>query len=324
MTDSVTTDAESTPAPSASDGLVSSIGAPVILALLVVYVVWGSTYLAIRYVVATMPPYLSAAVRFTVAGLVLYPWAIRRGGAEQRRADRPTRRHWLSALIIGGMLLAFGNGTVSVAERSVPSGTAALLVGMVPLWMALFGRLQYKERLTPVAVVGLLVGFGGVALLVGGGSGHLKASGVALLVVATLAWAVGSLYARGAPMPARPLVGTAMEMIAGGAVCIIMGAATGEFSRIHLDKFRASSWIGLAYLIVFGSLFAYSAYTWLLRNAPTPLVSTYAYVNPAVAVFLGWLIASEQLTAHTAIAAAVIVVGVALIVSGPWMSRRRA
>ncbi|MDQ1539955.1 MAG: hypothetical protein QOH29_681, partial [Actinomycetota bacterium] len=165
MTDSVTTDAESTPAPSASDGLVSSIGAPVLLALLVVYVVWGSTYLAIRYVVATMPPYLSAAARFTVAGLVLYPWAIRRGGGEQRLADKPTRRHWLSALIIGGMLLAFGNGTVSVAERSVPSGTAALLVGMMPLWMALFGRLQYKERLTPVAVVGLLVGFGGVALL---------------------------------------------------------------------------------------------------------------------------------------------------------------
>ena len=324
MTDSMTTDADSTPAPSSSRGSVSSVGAPVVLALLVVYVVWGSTYLAIRYVVATMPPFLSAAVRFTVAGLVLYPWAIRRGGAEQRRSDKPTRRHWLSALIIGGMLLAFGNGTVSVAERSVPSGTAALLVGMVPLWMALFGRLQYKERLTPVAVIGLLVGFGGVALLVGGGSGQLKASGVALLVGATLAWALGSLYARGAPMPARPLVGTAMEMIAGGAVCVVMGAATGEFSRIHLDKFRASSWIGLAYLIVFGSLFAYSAYTWLLRNAPTPLVSTYAYVNPAVAVFLGWLIASEQLTARTAVAAAVIVVGVALIVSGPWVHRRRA
>jgi drug/metabolite transporter (DMT)-like permease len=324
MTDSMTTDADSTPAPSSSRGSASSVGAPVVLALLVVYVVWGSTYLAIRYVVATMPPFLSAAVRFTVAGLVLYPWAIRRGGAEQRRSDKPTRRHWLSALIIGGMLLAFGNGTVSVAERSVPSGTAALLVGMVPLWMALFGRLQYKERLTPVAVIGLLVGFGGVALLVGGGSGQLKASGVALLVGATLAWALGSLYARGAPMPARPLVGTAMEMIAGGAVCVVMGAATGEFSRIHLDKFRASSWIGLAYLIVFGSLFAYSAYTWLLRNAPTPLVSTYAYVNPAVAVFLGWLIASEQLTARTAVAAAVIVVGVALIVSGPWVHRRRA
>jgi drug/metabolite transporter (DMT)-like permease len=324
MTDSMTTDADSTPAPSSSRGSVSSVGAPVVLALLLVYVVWGSTYLAIRYVVATMPPFLSAAVRFTVAGLVLYPWAIRRGGAEQRRSDKPTRRHWLSALIIGGMLLAFGNGTVSVAERSVPSGTAALLVGMVPLWMALFGRLHYKERLTPVAVIGLLVGFGGVALLVGGGSGQLKASGVALLVGATLAWALGSLYARGAPMPARPLVGTAMEMIAGGAVCVVMGAATGEFSRIHLDKFRASSWIGLAYLIVFGSWFAYSAYTWLLRNAPTPLVSTYAYVNPAVAVFLGWLIASEQLTARTAVAAAVIVVGVALIVSGPWVHRRRA
>ncbi|MDQ1486508.1 MAG: hypothetical protein QOJ62_2201 [Actinomycetota bacterium] len=305
-----------------------SPAARVAIALVTVYVLWGSTYLGIHYVVASMPPFLSASIRFVVAGALLYPFAIRRGSSQLRATDRPTRRHWRSALIIGGMLLAFGNGGVSAAERYVPSGTAALLVAMVPLWMALFGRLRYRERLRTVAVVGLLIGFGGVALLVSGSkngsgsghAGHLNASGFGWLVFATLAWSSGSLYARKAPMPVRPLVGTAMEMLAGGAVCVVIAGVLGEFSRVDFQHVHASSWIGLGYLVVFGSLVAYSAYTWLLRNAPTPLVSTYAYVNPAVAVLLGWLIADEQLTTRTVAAAAVIVVGVALIVSAP---RRR-
>lgn len=302
-----------------------SPAARVAVALVTVYVLWGSTYLAIHYVVASVPPFLSASIRFVVAGALLYPFAIRRGSAQLRATDRPTLRHWRSALIIGGMLLALGNGGVSAAERYVPSGIAALLVAMVPLWMALFGRLRYRERLRTVAVVGLLVGFGGVALLVsgsksgssGGHAGHLNAAGFGWLLFATLAWSSGSLYARRAPTPVRPLLGTAMEMLAGGAVCAVIAAALGEFSRVDLRQVHASSWIGLGYLVVFGSLLAYSAYTWLLRNAPTPLVSTYAYVNPAVAVLLGWLIADERLTMRTVAAAAVIVVGVALIVSAP-------
>lgn len=286
------------------------------------YVVWGSTYLGIRYVVESLPPFVSAGVRFVVAGALLYPFAIRRGTPEERAVDRPSARHWLSALIIGGVLLCFGNGVVAYAEKTVPSGLAALLVAMVPLWMALFARVVYRERLTWPAVVGLLVGFGGVALLAAGGGGPLRVSALLTLIGATVMWSAGSLYARSAPMPRRPLLGTAMEMLAGGAVCLVFGAALGEFGEVHLRAVHASSWVGLAYLIVFGSLIAYSSYTWLLRNAPTPLVSTYAYVNPAVAVFLGWLIGGEQLRARTIVAAAVIVVGVALIVSAPRIAQR--
>ena len=299
-----------------------SAGAGVVGALMVVYVVWGSTYLGIRYVVESLPPFLSAGVRFVVAGALLYPFAIRRGTPEERAVDRPTAVHWRSALLIGAMLLCLGNGGVSYAERSVPSGLAALLVGMVPLWMALFGRIVYRERLTPWAVAGLCVGFGGVALLAIGGGGQLRPSGLVVIVGATIMWSAGSLYARAAPMPRRPLVGTAMEMLAGGAACIVLGAALGEFGQVRLRGVHASSWIGLAYLIVFGSLIAYSAYTWLLRNAPTPLVTTYAYVNPAVAVFVGWLIGGEQLHGRTIVAATVIVAGVALIVSGPRLAQR--
>jgi len=295
-------------------------------ALAIVYVVWGSTYLAIRYVVASLPPYLSAGVRFLVAGALLLPFALRRGTPAERAADRPTMRHWLSALVIGGLLLAVGNGGVSAAEQHVPSGTAALLVGMVPLWMALFGWLAFRERLTPWAIAGLLIGFGGVALLAvgsGGRGGAVSASGLVTLIIATVAWSGGSLFARTAAMPARPLVGTAMEMLAGGLVCFVIGSVAGEWPEVHLGSAHASAWFGLAYLIVLGSLVAFSAYAWLLRNAPTPVVATYAYVNPAVAVFLGWLIGGEHLYPRTIGAAAIIIAGVALIVSGPRIVRRR-
>ncbi|MGH8890481.1 MAG: EamA family transporter [Acidothermaceae bacterium] len=304
----------------------AGLGAATIGALVVVYVVWGSTYLGIRYVVASLPPYLSAGVRFLVAGALLFPFALRRGTPAERAADRPTGRQWLSALIIGGLLLAVGNGGVSAAEQHVASGTAALLVGMVPLWMALFGWLRFREQLTGWAVAGLLVGFGGVALLATGSGGHraaVTAGGLVTLIVATIAWSGGSLFARSAPMPARPLVGTAMEMLAGGAMCLVIGTIVGEWPKVHLGSAHASAWLGLAYLIVFGSLVAYSAYTWLLRHAPTPVVATYAYVNPAVAVFLGWLIGGEHIYPRTIGAAAIVIAGVALIVSGPRLVRRR-
>ncbi len=303
---------------------VSRLTPSAIVALAIVYVVWGSTYLAIRYVVASLPPYISAGARFLIAGVVLYPIALYGSGRPQRVADRPTARHWRSALVIGGLLLAIGNGGVSEAEQHVASGTAALLVGMVPLWMAIFGWLFFRERVTAWAVVGLLVGFSGVAMLAGGEhSGGVSASGLLTLVVATLAWSGGSIFARSAPMPARPLLGTAMEMIAGGAACLVVGSVLGEWADVRLSRAHASAWIGLAYLIVFGSIVAYSAYTWLLRSVSTPIVSTYAYVNPAVAVLLGWLVAGEQITGRTLAAAAVIIAGVALIVSGPRLAGRR-
>ncbi|MGH2723389.1 MAG: drug/metabolite exporter YedA [Actinomycetota bacterium] len=282
-------------------------------ALAAVYVVWGSTYLAIRVAVETLPPLLMASVRFLIAGGILYAWAISRG---ERGGDRPTASQWRAAAIIGTPLLLGGNGAVVLAEQTVPSGIAALLVATVPLWMVVLARVVLGERVTWRESLGIAVGFGGIVLLVspttGGGFDPL---GVGLLLFASLSWAAGSLYARRAPMPSRPLVGTAMQMLAGGAALGIAGIAAGEVADVDLARASMASLLGLGYLIVFGSLVGFTAYVWLLRVTRTSLVSTYAYVNPVVAVLLGWAVVSEPLTIRTLVAGGVIVIGVALIVS---------
>ena len=283
------------------------------LALGAVYVIWGSTYLAIREAVLTLPPLLMASVRFLVAGALLYVWAIRRG---HREGDRPGWPEWRSAFVVGSLLLLVGNGGVVLAERSVPSGVAALVIATIPVWMAMIDRVFSGQRLVPQAIGGLALGFGGLAVLVGGtGSGKLDLVGMVILLTAALGWAIGSMYSRGARLPARPLVATAMEMLAGGTALAFAGAVHGEFGRIHPERFSTASLLGLAYLIVFGSWVAFSAYIWLLRTAPISLVSTYAYVNPVVAVFLGWAFLSERITPRTMVAGAVIVAAVALILS---------
>jgi drug/metabolite transporter (DMT)-like permease len=282
-------------------------------ALVSVWAFWGGTYLAIRVVVRTMPPFLSASIRFLVAGALLYAFAIRRG---DRDGDRPGRAQWLAATVIGGSLLLGGNGLVMWAEQTVPSGIAALIIASVPLWMALLDRLVFGKRLSWLAVLGLAVGFGGLVLLVNpAGGGRIDPAGAAALVVASLSWAAGSLYARHAPLPKRPLVGTGMEMLAGGMLLAFVGAARGEFAQLDSAAVSLESVLGLGYLIVFGSLVAFAAYVWLLRVTRTTLVSTYAYVNPVVAVFLGWAVLAEPITAGTLVAGAIIVVAVALIVS---------
>jgi drug/metabolite transporter (DMT)-like permease len=282
-------------------------------ALLSVWAFWGGTYLAIRVVVRTMPPFLSASIRFLVAGALLYTFAVRRG---DREGDRPGRIQWLAAAVIGGSLLVGGNGLVMWAEQTVPSGIAALIIASVPLWMALLDRVVFGKRLSWLAVLGLAVGFGGLVLLVNPtGGGRIDPAGAAALVVASLSWASGSLYARHAPLPKRPLVGTGMEMLAGGVLLALVGAARGEFAQLDSAAVSLESVLGLAYLIVFGSLVAFAAYIWLLRVTRTTLVSTYAYVNPVVAVFLGWAILAEPITAATLVAGAIIVLAVALIVS---------
>lgn len=283
-------------------------------AMWAVYIVWGSTYLAIAVVVETFPPFLSAAIRFLVAGVLLYAWAIRRG---DREGDRPTLRQWRAAAIVGGALLLGGNGMVVWAEQTVPSGIAALLVGTVPLWMALIAGALLRERMAWREVLGIVVGFGGVALLVGpiGGGGTFDPWGVAAVLFASISWASGSLYARRAPLPTRPLVGTAMEMIAGGLVLTLAAALTGELGRVEWAEISLASWVGTAYLVVFGSLVGFAAYAWLLRVAKTSLVATYAYVNPVIAVLLGWAILREPVTVRTLVAGLVIVGAVALIVS---------
>lgn len=282
-------------------------------ALIAVYITWGSTYLAIRFAVQTMPPFLMAATRFLFAGAVLYAFRRLRGDPP------PTRVEWRSAAIVGLLLLTGANGSVVWAEQLVVSGIAALMVASAPLWMVLIDALRPGGRWPDgKAIFGVVLGFGGIALLVwpvGGASikEGVNPVGAGVLVLASILWAAGSLYNRGARLPASPLLGTGMEMLAGGAGLVVMGTLTGEWSRVDLAGISTPSLLGLGYLIVFGAWVGFASYTWVLRVAPTTLVSTYAYVNPLIAIFVGNLLASEPLTARVLIAAAIIVTSVALI-----------
>lgn len=290
-------------------------GAALIWAALgTVCAVWGSTYLAIRVAIRTLPPLLMASVRFLLAGGVLYAWSIRRG---DRDGDRPGAPEWRAATIVGGALLLGGNGGVVWAEQRIPSGITALLVATVPLWMVLIAGLAFRERVNRLELSGIALGFGGLVVLAGpSGSGRLDLAGVLVLMLAALSWAAGSLYSRRARLPTRPLLATAMEMLAGGALLGVAGIARGELGDVHVSRVSGASVLALAYLIGFGSLVAFSAYVWLLRVARTSVVSTYAYVNPVVAVLLGWAILGEPVTARTLLAGGVIMVAVLLIVTG--------
>ena len=280
-------------------------------ALLVVYVVWGSTYLAILLTIDTIPVFLQGAIRFLVAGALLYAWSIRLG---EREGDRPGARQWGAAAVVGAALFLAGNTGVAWAETRVDTGIASLVIATVPLWMALFDRVACGQRLGPTSVAGLIVGFAGASLLAGPtGHGHVDFAGAIVLLGAAASWAAGSLYARRAPLPRRPLVSSAMQMLAGGAMLAVVAAASGELGRVH--DVSATSVLSLVYLIVFGSILAFTCYAWLLRTARTSLVSTYAYVNPLVAVFLGWAIESEPIGARTIVAGSLILAAVALIVT---------
>jgi drug/metabolite transporter (DMT)-like permease len=284
------------------------------LALAVVYIVWGSTYLGIDLAVRTMPPFLMAALRFLIAGSLLYVWATRRGD----RSDRPTARHWVSAFLIAAPMLAVGNAAVGWAEQTLDTGTASLIIASVPLWMALLDRVFYTQPLARTIVIGLVVGFGGVGLLVApGGAGGGSSRAAAVLVFSSLAWAIGSLYSRQAALPRRSLVGAAMQMTAGGLLLTIVSAASGELNGFHPSTISLESWLGLAYLVVAGSLVGFTSYMWLLRAAPTSVVGTYAYVNPVVAVLLGTLVLGEPLTWRTLVGGGIILAAVALIVRAP-------
>jgi drug/metabolite transporter (DMT)-like permease len=287
-----------------------ALGTKVWLALAVVYVVWGSTYLGIDLAIRTIPPFLMASVRFLVAGTLLYVWSIRRGD----RSDRPTARHWLTAALIAAPMLAIGNAAVGWAEVHLDTGTASLIIASVPLWLALLDRVFYAQRLARVVVIGLAVGFAGVGLLVAPGGSHTNARAL-VLVFSSLAWAIGSLYSRHAELPRRPLVGVSMQMLTAGVMLAVVSAVAGE--SVHPGRVSLESWLGLAYLVVFGSLLAFTAYMWLLRNAPTSLVGTYAYVNPVVAVLLGTLFLGEGLGWRTLVGGGIILGAVALIVRAP-------
>ncbi len=288
------------------------------LALVTVYLLWGSTYLGIKYAIDTIPPLLMGSVRFLVAGGVLYALAIRTGDA---RGDRVGSRQWIAALVIGGALLVGGNGGVILAEQYVPTGVVALLVATAPLWMAIIDRVVFGRRLPALVIVGLVVGFAGVAFLIGSpGAGHISLFGAALALAAPLCWAGGSVFTRHVKLPIRPLVAASMEMLWAGLLFGIFSILTGELGRVHWQHVSTTSIAALLYLIVFGSLVGFSAYVWLLRSAPLSLVSTYAYVNPVVAVILGALFVGEALNGRVVIAGGIIIAAVALIV----VARNRA
>jgi len=289
------------------------------LALWTVYLVWGSTYLAIRVAVhptrgAGLPPLLLAGARFTIAGVVMLAATWRRP-APDGLPDTPGRSQWLAAAVIGLALPFGGNGLVSVAEKRVPSGTAAVILATIPIWSALIAAAIGRGRLATRQLVGLTLGFGGVAaLVVGSGSGRASVSGTLIVVAAALSWAAGSVWSRTAPSVRRPLVMTGMEMVCGGIACLVVAAATGEFGRFHTSELTLHASLALGYLIVAGSLVAYSAYVWLLRNVELSLVTTYAFVNPVVAVILGAVILSEPFTIRSAIATVAVVGGVILMI----------
>jgi drug/metabolite transporter (DMT)-like permease len=281
--------------------------AAVALALATVYLVWGSTYLAIRVTDRTMPPLLMSSVRFLIAGTALYVFA-------SRGRARPTLREWGAAAIVGAALLLVGNGGVAWAETRLESGLAALIVAIIPLWVAVMDRLFFGRRLSRTAVIGLVIGFAGVALLVRPGGGADAFAALAL-VVTTSAWAGGSLYARGATLPESPLLAAAMQMLAASVFLAVAGLALGEASDVHASSFATKPLIAFAYLVVVGSLIAFSAYAWLLKNVRISVVSTYAFVNPVVAVALGTVFLAEPIGWTTVIAGAAIVVAVVLIVT---------
>jgi drug/metabolite transporter (DMT)-like permease len=279
------------------------------LALITVYVVWGSTFIALAIAVRDLPPLLSMALRHLVAGAALLAFALPRRGEVDDPVGWPQIR---AGLVFGGFLFLLGHGGLAWAQQTVPAGVAALLVGSIPLWMALLDRVVFGRRLTSAAYVGFVLGFLGLAFLVDPfGAGSVDRLGAVVIVLAALAWAVGSLYSRGASLPKRPLVSAGLASLCGGVLLFSGSALTGELGRA---TFSADALLAVGYLVVVGSFVGFTAYVWLLRVAPTSLVATYAYMNPIVAVFLGWLLLDEEITFRMVAAGGAVLVAVALIV----------
>jgi drug/metabolite transporter (DMT)-like permease len=282
------------------------------IALIALYIVWGSTYLAIRFAVETIPPFLHAGLRFLISGLILVLWRRAAGDA------MPTRIQWRSLAIIGTLLLLGGNGLVSFAEQRIASGIAALIVGTVPLWLVLIESLRPGGvKPTGRAIIGLIVGFGGIYLLIGPSelTGRLQFDviGTVAVIFASFFWSIGSIYSRSAELPKSALMMTGAEMIAGSVPIFLVSLVLGEWNTFAIAQVSTESWLGLLYLIAFGSMIGFVAYIWLLQNAPISLVATYAYVNPLVAVLLGNWFARELLTPRILAAAGIIIGSVVFI-----------
>jgi drug/metabolite transporter (DMT)-like permease len=281
-----------------------------------VYVLWGATFFAIRVGIESFPPLILAGLRHLSVGLVLYPIFRRVSG------EKPNLWQWRTTIVTGVLLLLCGNGTVSWAEKLIPSGIAALLVATVSLWMVLVDWFRPGGmRPAPRVLVGLVLGFAGMALLVGpkhlGGSERMSPLGAMALVLASLAWAVGSIYSKHHPLPNSAMLGGAMQMVAGGVALLIVAGISGEFRELHLEQVTLRSWLALLYLAVFGSALGFSAYVYILKHGTAAHVATYAFVNPVVALFLGWLLGGETLSLRTVLASAVILTAVILVITMP-------
>jgi drug/metabolite transporter (DMT)-like permease len=295
-----------------NDGRSHASRAQIIAAFASIYVIWGSTYLAIRYAVETIPPFVMGGVRFLISGTILYVWSLYRG------APRPTRIHWRNAIVAGGFLLLGGNGAVVWAEQFVPSGLTALLVSILPFWLVIIEWVRPpRKRPSGAVLVGLLLGFAGIIVLVGpagiGGHGTVAPLGAFVLILGSLSWAIGSFWSRDAELPESGLLTTGMEMLAGGALMLIVATVTGEFGGFDVHAISKASAAGMLYLVTFGSLIGFTSYIWLLDKVTPARLGTYAYVNPLVAVMLGWAIAGERLSIRTGVAATIVICAVALI-----------
>ena len=286
--------------------------ARIALAFAAIYVLWGSTYLAIRYAIESIPPFIMAGSRFVIAGGLLYAWSRLTG------AERPSRAAWVASAVVGVLMLGVGNGAVTWSETRIPSGLAALLVASAALWMVMLEFLRRNgTRPTRMVIVGLALGFGGLGLLVGpaalSAAQDVDVLASIVLLGASLSWAAGSVYSRVLPRPKSAITGAGMQMLAGGVALYMVGALNGELGQLDLSAVTTRSALSVGYLIVFGSLIGYTAYAWLLRVCTPAAVATYAYVNPMVAMLLGWLIADEAFGTRMVVAAAIILAGVALI-----------
>jgi drug/metabolite transporter (DMT)-like permease len=286
----------------------------IITAFLALYLIWGSTYLAIALAIETLPPFLMAGTRFVAAGTILFTWMHMLG------EPRPKRKQWGSGIFIGLLLLVVGNGSVCWAEHWVPTGITALIFASTPLWMAVLPWIGGKRPAPrPVALLGIAIGLVGVGVLAGAmptrmDGEHALAFGV--LLAAALSWAIGSLWSKSLPLPKSPFMSSAVQMLCGGIGLLVLGLSLGEGSRVSFAHASLTSWLALLYLVFFGAIVGFGAFVYLLRWTSPTRVATYAYVNPIVAVILGWAFHGEPITARTFIAAALIIVAVVLIVTG--------
>jgi drug/metabolite transporter (DMT)-like permease len=286
--------------------------AKLIAAFAAIYIIWGSTYLAIKYAVMSIPPFMVGAVRFLIAGALLYAWARMQSGI------RPTRTQWLQGLVLGVFLLGVGNGCVVWAQQRTPSGITALIVAIVPLLVVLIEWLRPGGRNPGKSVLlGVFIGLAGMALLIGPsafmGAGDIQPIAALVLLMGSLSWSAATVYGKRVAVPPVPLLAAALQLLGGGLSLTVVSLVAGELGELQLQQIPLRAVLSVVYLIVFGSIIAFSAYSWLLRVASPTRISTYAYVNPIVAMLLGWGVAGEQMSVRVLIAAAIVLAGVALI-----------